>query len=219
MATQSLIWSALPNGLAADGSSLRVSVLLSPRLHAGTDPQKLSSFFPDWHDWPATLAGATIDVRYGSTMVSVPVSQVADETEPRGHLARPARLAPTGSRCSRPDLFVEGFTFRDLTHHTVLSYDTGGVHGAREAALLEAGRERRRPHARRLGVSPTPEWGSVVEAVATLDRRFHDRGTGAAQPAGDVRGVHALGAEARSPRRRRARPPATLPHAALDTRR
>ena len=55
MAKQSLIWTALPNGYSDDGASLRVSVLLSPRLDAEADAEVLKSFFPDWEDWPKTL--------------------------------------------------------------------------------------------------------------------------------------------------------------------
>ena len=41
MARQSLLWTALPNGHADDGQSLRVTVLVSPRLEAEADPERL----------------------------------------------------------------------------------------------------------------------------------------------------------------------------------
>ena len=76
MAKQSFIWTALPNGFTSDGKSLRVSGLLSPRLDPQADPQKLESFYPDWKDWPATLSGATFEITYGSTSVSIPASAI-----------------------------------------------------------------------------------------------------------------------------------------------
>ena len=55
MAKQSLLWTTLPNGYSDDGKSLRVSVLLSPRLDAEGDPQQLGTF-GDFVDWPVLLA-------------------------------------------------------------------------------------------------------------------------------------------------------------------
>ena len=63
-ANQSLLWTALPNGLTEDGG-LRVSVMLVPRLDPGDDQPYLSSF-PEWLDWPATLEQATFHVTYGA---------------------------------------------------------------------------------------------------------------------------------------------------------
>lgn len=64
MAQQSFIWTALPNGYTSDGQSLRISVIISPRLDAKDQAQKLSTF-PDWIDWPATLKKATFEIHYG----------------------------------------------------------------------------------------------------------------------------------------------------------
>ena len=66
MAQQSFMWTALPNGYTPDGKSLRLSVLLSPRLDpAHPDPTspslpRLDSFYPDWEDWPSTIKKAYI---------------------------------------------------------------------------------------------------------------------------------------------------------------
>ena len=80
MARQSLTWTALPNGYTADGSGIRLSVLLSPRLDT-QDPtvthKKLSVFFPDWEDWPKTLSNAKFDVTYNGQTVSIPATTVA----------------------------------------------------------------------------------------------------------------------------------------------
>ncbi len=75
MARQSFMWTALPNGYAPGGTSLRVSVLLSPRLDPQADPKALGSFAPDWTDWPATLTSASVKVTLGGSSVSVPLTQ------------------------------------------------------------------------------------------------------------------------------------------------
>ena len=80
MARQSLVWTALPNGYTPDRTGLRVSVMLSPRLDA-EDPlgqsRKLSEFFPDWEDWPKTLADARFEVTYGGQTRSIPATATA----------------------------------------------------------------------------------------------------------------------------------------------
>src|SRR5262249_20207753 len=73
MARQSFIWTALPNGYTPDRAALRLSVMLSPRLDPQVPPgqtKKLSTFFPDWEDWPQTLAAARFDIRYGGQTIS-----------------------------------------------------------------------------------------------------------------------------------------------------
>src|SRR5690242_7754775 len=77
MAQQSLLWTALPNGYTDGRAGLRVSVMLSPRLDPQADKPRLASFFPDWKDWPATLARATFTISYGGTSVSIPATQMA----------------------------------------------------------------------------------------------------------------------------------------------
>ena len=74
MARQSLVWTALPNGFTPDGTGLRVSAMLSPRLDPQAPIGKLGSFFPDWEDWPQTLASARFDVSYNGTTVSIPAT-------------------------------------------------------------------------------------------------------------------------------------------------
>src|SRR5262245_28712367 len=50
MATQRIVWIALPNGLTNNGTAARVSVLVSPTLFGS---QRLGDF--DFVDWPARL--------------------------------------------------------------------------------------------------------------------------------------------------------------------
>ena len=56
MAKQTLNWTALPNGYDSDDRRLlRLSVLVSPRLEPDGGSSRLDQF-PDFVDWPATLA-------------------------------------------------------------------------------------------------------------------------------------------------------------------
>jgi hypothetical protein len=66
--TQRIIWTACPNGVAANGK-LRISVAVGPQLSGGTE----LNAFPDLLDWPATAISwqATIGAQtVGATVVS-----------------------------------------------------------------------------------------------------------------------------------------------------
>ncbi len=65
MATQTTLWTALPNGYSDDGRSLRFSLLVSPRLNPDFEPHLES--FPDFADWPATLAQSRFLLHFGGT--------------------------------------------------------------------------------------------------------------------------------------------------------
>jgi hypothetical protein len=122
MARQSLIWTCLPNGYTADGSALRLSLLLSPRLDPQGNPQRLDSFFPDWEDWPQTLAQANFTVACNGATVTVPGdgSGVKNRLDDRLGLADSA----TWRALFTPELYVHGYAFTDLSDHSVRSYDT-----------------------------------------------------------------------------------------------
>src|SRR5438045_9721594 len=64
MAKQAINWTALPNGYSDDGKSLRISLLVSPRLEPDSD-ESLKPF-PDFVDWPANLAQSHFVLTYGA---------------------------------------------------------------------------------------------------------------------------------------------------------
>ena len=121
MAKQTILITALPNGYSEDGQSLRISLLISPRLEPDINetPATLATF-PDFVDWPATIAQSRFELTCSGSTISV-----------KGNTKTgPARL---DKRLGLPDsdswtnlfpdtTFVEGHTFRDLTQHHVLSY-------------------------------------------------------------------------------------------------
>src|SRR5215469_17109451 len=63
MSIQNIMWTALPNGLNAAHDHLRLSVLVSPRLTANAATGTLAEF-PDFEDWPATVAGLNFTVEF-----------------------------------------------------------------------------------------------------------------------------------------------------------
>ena len=125
MARQSLVWTTLPNGYSTDGKSLRVSVLLSPRLDPQADPSRLDSFFPDWEDWPQTLAKANFSVSCNGATVTV----LGDGTGTVNRLDDQLGLADSATwrALFTPNLFVRGYAFTDLSDRTVLTYDAGAM--------------------------------------------------------------------------------------------
>jgi hypothetical protein len=57
MPSESIIWTALPNGIHEDGNFLRVTVFVTPRLSADGGSLPLTAgTFPAFADWPAALA-------------------------------------------------------------------------------------------------------------------------------------------------------------------
>jgi hypothetical protein len=119
MAKQAINWTALPNGYSDDGKSLRISLLVSPRLEPDSD-ESLKAF-PDFVDWPATLAQSHFVLNYGAG----PPVKIAGNAN-KGRTRVDNRIGTADSKVWRalfpPQTFVQGFEWRDLTHHTVLSY-------------------------------------------------------------------------------------------------
>ncbi|NRA29116.1 MAG: hypothetical protein HRU11_02560 [Parvularculaceae bacterium] len=71
MATQRIVWTALPNGIDPESGKRRLSVLVSPRLVG--DSRAVSrriEGYANWRDWPATISAATFTVKVGGQSVA-----------------------------------------------------------------------------------------------------------------------------------------------------
>ena len=123
-ARQSLVWTALPNGYTPDSASLRMSVLLSPRLDPQADPQRLDSF-PEWVNWPRTLQKASFAVSCNGKTVTVAGSGAGSKNVLDGRLGLPD--SATWQALFTPALFVRPYAFNDLSSHSVISYDASAV--------------------------------------------------------------------------------------------
>lgn len=176
MARQTLMWTTLPNGIKPEGRSLRVSVMLSPRLDPEADPTILASFFPDWEDWPRSLSRATFHVSYGGTTVKVPATQTTGPNRVDDRIGVPDsavwRAMFAGS------LVVRGFIFKDLSKSQVLSYDTAATEGLVRDLYAKLARSANGGMPLVSDLIDDPDWSNLVEAVKDLDQRSSDEATG-----------------------------------------
>jgi len=183
MARQSFIWTALPNGFTPDGGSLRLSILLTPRLDPETGARKLQTFFPDWEDWPKTLREARFDITYNGTTVLL----AADDTVGANRVDDRLGLADSTvwKALFKQDLFVRPFVFKDLSQHRILSFDSVGMAGLITKLYGDL--------ASKAGddlplVSDFVEdrvWSGLVSNINELDRASWDRETGVRNPTGE----------------------------------
>jgi hypothetical protein len=112
MATQTVIWTALPNGVLAEdaGHRLRLSVSVSPRLRAAAGEGDTLGLFPDFHAWPARMLAATFEVAFdgGPTLVAT--------------MAGPAPELDFWAALFKADTFVRPYTFDDHAQRQIVSY-------------------------------------------------------------------------------------------------
>lgn len=119
MPVQSLIWTVLPNGVTADGTGLRFSVLLSPRLVPQSAPARLSSF-ADFVDWPSTLARSTVTLTLGTVTLPLTAAHV-DRTIGVPDSKVWTALLPGATR-------VESFKMNEHADTKILSFDAMAMH-------------------------------------------------------------------------------------------
>ncbi len=114
---QQVLWTCLPNGVSDGGELLQLSVLVSPRLRL---TQAAGAFelaqFPDFVDWPATLANTSFQVSFGADTVEASRISAPDPTVWRAIFA--------------PETFVRPYDFEDLTDAKVVSYPLAKLHDA-----------------------------------------------------------------------------------------
>jgi hypothetical protein len=179
MAKQSFLWTAMPNGYASDGKSLRVSALLSPRLDPQSDPPQLISFFPDWEDWPATLRKATFDIRFGGDLVSIPATQMTGANRVDTSLGSPDSLI--WKQLFKGDLFVREFRFKDLSRNVVLSYDALRLASFISGLYSKLARSANGMMPSVSDIVDNPDWKHIINMIGWLDR-FYNQETGLHDP-------------------------------------
>ena len=180
MAQQSFLWTTLPNGYTKDGAGLRVSVMLSPRLDPQAQKPELSSFFPDWEDWPATLAKATFTISYGGTIVSIPAMQLAGAARVDDTLG--VADSDVWRALFTADLLVRGFQFKDLSNNVVLSYDTRLMASLVRNLYAKLARNASGDMPLVSDIADDPDWRQLVSAVQENDRGSVDQDTGLRDP-------------------------------------
>lgn len=122
MARQTINWTALPNGYSDDRRSLRLSVLVSPRLETNGDSDVLKGF-PDFADWPATLAQSHFVVSYGP---GGPVKIDGNTLIGRNRIDNRIGVADSEvwQALFPEETRVQKFEFKDRSQEKVLSYST-----------------------------------------------------------------------------------------------
>src|SRR5262245_23421736 len=176
MPRQSLIWTTLPNDTDADGHALRVSVLLSPRLDPEAAPATLASFFPDWEDWPATLAQARFEVHYNGGTVTVVGTQLTGPNRIDTSIGRPD--SSVWRALFNGQTPVNGFQFKDLSSDHVVSFDAASLDATVRDLYSRLARTAADEMPRISDILEEPAWNDLMTAVASLDRRFTDERTG-----------------------------------------
>jgi hypothetical protein len=173
MATETLIWTALPNGFDENGD-LRISAIVAPRLVPDAD--EILEPFDDFLDWPEALRHAKFTIRYGGQAITIAGTQTAAAARIDGttDLADTAVWQALFSEHTP----VAGFVFRNATASTVLSYDTVAMD--QTAHLLYATLARATGDAlpKSSEILSNPLWQRLIEAVSLVDRTFTDERTG-----------------------------------------
>jgi hypothetical protein len=116
--SQTVLWTALPDGVDADDpGTLRLSVLVSPRLATGGDPAVLGDF-EDFVDWPGRLRSARFAVEVTWDRMHLDAEHDPD----RADAGLWAALLP-------PETPVEGHEFVDRSQRALRSFPVRDVVG------------------------------------------------------------------------------------------
>lgn len=116
MSSQNILWTVLPNGLSDDGTRLRLSVLVSPRLTTDAATGTLAEF-ADFHDWPERVRATTFSVQFDG-------GPTAAATRAAGG---PALDSPAWHALFPTSFPVRAYAFEDHSATTVQSFPTRRV--------------------------------------------------------------------------------------------
>jgi hypothetical protein len=199
MLKQSLTWTALPNGYSADGKSLRLSVLLSPRLTC--DPADGTVYldkYLDFCDWPSVLVRSKLIVHCGAAAVTIGADELAAQNRVDNHLGN---VEPAVWKALFPEpekVLVASFAFKDLSNHSVFSYSTRQM----DALVRDLYTKLARSAGARLPKVSTllndPDWKQVIDAVSFTDRFSMDEKTKLPNP-GKLRKLVEQGSTSKNP--------------------
>src|SRR4051812_30030100 len=161
MATQTVIWTALPNGIVDDaaGRRLRLSVLVSPRLRLAAAEGEALAQFPDFVVWPARILAASFEVVFdgGPTLAAVTSS--------------PPPEPDLWSALFGAETFVQPYAFDDHSQRQIVSYPVQRVLDTLKRQYRRLGLDSadRLPNARHLMGALDDfamEWNLDTEAIA-----------------------------------------------------
>ena len=175
MAKQTLIWTALPNGYTPDNKSIRVSVLLSPRLNPETKPAELTSF-PDFEIWPNTLAKSTFNITIGNTTVTIPGDQTAGQNRVDTYLYQKGADPEIWQALFPGTTFVRGFEYKDLSSNNVLSYSTLSINDLVHKLYGKLAATTNDDIPLVSEIIDDTDWKNVITAISTIDEEYSQKG-------------------------------------------
>lgn len=183
MAKQSLVWTVLPGGFTEDKKSLRVSLLLSPRLEPQGEPEALATFpdfFADSADWTTSLAKTKFILHFGGSSVSIAGDDFTGKNRLDDRLGKPESKVWRALFSAKT--VVRDYQFNDPSQKLVLSYPAKAMDDlvSNLYRSLAVSAQDHLPTAAQILADPV--WGVLVNAVAKNDRRFTDQKNGLRDP-------------------------------------
>jgi hypothetical protein len=118
MAQQKIVWTVLPHGRVEKGTfagRLRVSIIASPRLTPQAAAEQVLTAFPEWVNWPMTLAKVKFRLRIGTQLADL---QPESQSDP-----------DLWARLLGPGTPVAGFVFKNMSQVNLRSYAVRNVLG------------------------------------------------------------------------------------------
>ncbi len=113
---QTIMWTALPNGLTSGGDRLKLSVFVSPRLQTAEGlPRPQLSQFPDFLNWTAKAQGMQFAVQFEGG-AAIQATRVGPALEPELWAA-----------LFKPATYVEPYLPVDYSNHLILSHPVANV--------------------------------------------------------------------------------------------
>ena len=145
---QTIMWTALPNGVKSGGSVLQLSVFVSPRLQTDQGlPRPQLSQFPDFAGWTAKVQGVQFAVQFGGG-TAVPATRVGLALDPA-----------LWSALFQPTTYVQSYQAEDYSNSLIYSHSVANVSAFVKAQYQQVG-----------VTSPTiyPERSMVSERLAPI---------------------------------------------------
>ncbi|HET8909754.1 MAG TPA: hypothetical protein VFN11_22590, partial [Ktedonobacterales bacterium] len=139
MTSQTIIWTALPNGVIGSGLGqlLRIAVHIAPRLSTD-DPSPTMGLFSDFQSamqvWPEAMPSAFTDELGGATPITIP--HIAPTVDPATSV--PAADARLWRATVKDTTAVESYVYESLSSRNVVSYPLADVHDFLKSCYLGA---------------------------------------------------------------------------------
>lgn len=156
MTSQTIMWTALPNGIAED-SDLKISIFVSPRLQSEAEMARLGEF-DYFQNWPQTLTtmlkeGLHFDLRVDGRFVES--IQLLDFL---GYHSLDPEL---WEALFKPDTLVRPYKFDDFSQNAIISYPAKVLHDSLKDLYAQFGLENKKDLASELDLPGLNRYDSI----------------------------------------------------------